>query len=168
MKTRIGVIVRQRHIDRGRCRSPKSCPIALAMKEQLGTDKVKVYADGVFVDEQKYWIPFRARTLLCVSRPKLGINQQTVKEDPMSPNVSRCLCAFIVVMYDVTASFTHWGMYNIASTTTSLPQNAGVVGSTYGTQIYNDFGDPSYDGPCPPTTMTPLSHQYVVTVYALK
>jgi hypothetical protein len=53
MKTRIGVIVRQRHIDRGRCRSPKSCPIALAMKEQLGTDKVKVYADGVFVDEQK-------------------------------------------------------------------------------------------------------------------
>ena len=64
MKTRIGVIVRQRHIDRGRCRSPKSCPIALAMKEQLGTDKVKVYADGVFVDEQKYWIPFRARRFI--------------------------------------------------------------------------------------------------------
>ena len=41
MKTRSGVIVRQRHIDRGRCRSPKSCPIAVAMKEQLGTDKVR-------------------------------------------------------------------------------------------------------------------------------
>ena len=76
--------------------------------------------------------------------------------------------SFIVVVYDVTASFTHWAMYNIAPTTTSLPQNAGVAGSTYGTQIYNDFGDPSYDGPCPPTNMTPLSHQYVTTVYALK
>jgi len=76
--------------------------------------------------------------------------------------------SFIVVVYDVTASFTHWAMYNIPSTTTSLPQNAGIAGSTYGTQIYNDFGDPSYDGPCPPTTLSPLSHQYVITVYALK
>jgi hypothetical protein len=25
---------------------------------------VKVYADGVFVDEQKYWIPFRARRFI--------------------------------------------------------------------------------------------------------
>lgn len=75
--------------------------------------------------------------------------------------------SFIVVAYDVTASFTHWGMYNIASKTTSLPLNAGVVGSIYGPQISNDFGDRSYDGPCPPTTLTPVSHQYVFTVYAL-
>ena len=64
MKTQIGVIVRQRHIDRGRCRSPKSCPIALAMKEQLGTDQVAVFADGVRVGLQKYQIPFKARRFI--------------------------------------------------------------------------------------------------------
>ena len=64
MKTQIGVIVRQRHIDRGRCRSPKACPIALAMKEQLGTDQVAVFADGVRVGLQKYQIPFKARMFI--------------------------------------------------------------------------------------------------------
>jgi Raf kinase inhibitor-like YbhB/YbcL family protein len=77
--------------------------------------------------------------------------------------------SFIVVMYDITASFTHWGMYNIAATTTSLPQNAGVSGSSYGTQIANDYGlgDRSYDGPCPPPGLMPAVHHYVFTVYAL-
>ena len=77
--------------------------------------------------------------------------------------------SFIVVMYDVTASFTHWGMYNIAASTASLPENAGVAGSTLGTQVLNDYGvgDESYDGPCPPSMLTPVSHHYVFTVYAL-
>src|SRR6516162_3067298 len=109
-------------------------------------------------------IPLSAVWNQCSAYPG-GANQSPQLSWTGAPNKTR---SFIVVMYDVTASFTHWGMYNVASSTTSLPQNAGVVGSTYGTQIYNDFGDPSYDGPCPPTTMTPLSHQYVVTVYALK
>src|ERR1700752_3205847 len=34
--------------------------------------------------------------------------------------------SFVVVLYDVTASFTHGGMYNIPATVTGLPQNAGV------------------------------------------
>jgi len=75
--------------------------------------------------------------------------------------------SFVLVAYDVTASFTHWGMYNISSRTTSLPLNAGVAGSNYGTQVSNDFGDLSYDGPCPPTQLQPISHEYVFTVYAL-
>jgi Raf kinase inhibitor-like YbhB/YbcL family protein len=75
--------------------------------------------------------------------------------------------SFVMVTYDVTASFTHWGMYNISGDATGLPANAGVAGSTYGEQIANDFGDLSYDGPCPPTGLTPLVHHYVFTVYAL-
>jgi Raf kinase inhibitor-like YbhB/YbcL family protein len=75
--------------------------------------------------------------------------------------------SFVVVSYDVTASFTHWGMYNIAGKANALPANAGVAGSSYGTQVANDFGDQSYDGPCPPMTLTPYVHQYVFTVYAL-
>jgi Raf kinase inhibitor-like YbhB/YbcL family protein len=83
-----------------------------------------------------------------------------------APNKTR---SFIVVMYDVTASFTHWGMYNISARTSSLPQNAGVAGSSFGTQVANDYGlgDESYDGPCPPPTLNPVSHHYVFTVYAL-
>jgi len=75
---------------------------------------------------------------------------------------------FVVVTYDVTAAFTHWGMYNIPATTTELPQNAGVAGSSYGSQIFNDFFvGAEYDGPCPPANVAPFAHHYVFTVYAL-
>ena len=76
--------------------------------------------------------------------------------------------SFVVTLYDVDAAFTHWGMYNIPAETTELPQNAGVKGSTAGAQIYNDFAfGPEYDGPCPPTSLQPVRHRYVFTVYAL-
>lgn len=78
--------------------------------------------------------------------------------------------SFVVVLYDVTASFTHWGMYNISGNATGLPENAGVANSTFGNQINNDFGfGEQYDGPCPPTGagVIPLVHRYVFTVYAL-
>ena len=82
-------------------------------------------------------------------------------------NAPRGTGSFVVVAYDITASFTHWGMYNISWRTTRLPQGAGIAGSSYGVQVSNDFGDLSYDGPCPPTTLNPVSHQYIFTVYAL-
>jgi Raf kinase inhibitor-like YbhB/YbcL family protein len=76
--------------------------------------------------------------------------------------------SFAVVAYDVTAAFTHWGMYNISSQATGLPENAGVSGSQYGAQIVNDFFvGAEYDGPCPPATLSPFVHHYVFTVYAL-
>ena len=59
------------------------------------------------------------------------------------------------------------GCINIASSTTSLPENAGVAGSSFGTQVLNDYGDESYDGSCPPPTLTPVSHHYIFTVYTL-
>ena len=76
--------------------------------------------------------------------------------------------SFVVTTYDVTAAFTHWGMYNISPTATGLPENAGVPGSTYGEQIFNDFFvGAEYDGPCPPKAVRPYAHKYVFTVYAL-
>ena len=76
--------------------------------------------------------------------------------------------SFVVVLYDPTAASTYWGMYNIAGDVNELPQNAGVAGSSYGTQIENDFllGQ-QYDGPCPPAGYAPEIHTYVFTVYAL-
>jgi len=86
-------------------------------------------------------------------------------------NVPRDTRSFVVIAYDVTAAFTHWGMYNISGDATGLPENAGVAGSTFGTQILNDFGLPSggneYDGPCPPPNFPPNVHKYLFTVYAL-
>jgi Raf kinase inhibitor-like YbhB/YbcL family protein len=74
---------------------------------------------------------------------------------------------FVVIAFDTTASFTHWGIYNIAGDATGLPANAGVAASTYGSQVLNDFFDSGYDGPCPPTHVAPNVHHYVFTVYAL-
>src|SRR6202042_3520931 len=77
--------------------------------------------------------------------------------------------SFVVVLYDVTASFTHWGMYNIGGNVTQLRENAGKAGSAYGLQVENDFGlGQEYDGPCPPANVAPDTHKYVFTVYALK
>jgi Raf kinase inhibitor-like YbhB/YbcL family protein len=80
--------------------------------------------------------------------------------------------SFVVILYDETAAFTHWGMYNISPSLRGLPQNAGVPGSKYGQQVNNDFvfgglGGAQYDGPCPPPGLAPVVHRYVFTVYAL-
>ncbi len=75
--------------------------------------------------------------------------------------------SFAVTLYDTTAAFTHWGMYDISPTVSGLPENAAVAGSTYGKQVVNDFGNPQYNGPCPPANVAPFVHDYVFTVYAL-
>jgi Raf kinase inhibitor-like YbhB/YbcL family protein len=77
--------------------------------------------------------------------------------------------SFVVVLFDRTDGFTHWGMYNVSPEATGLPQGtAGLAGSAFGQQVDNDFGyGEQYDGPCPPTSYTPTTHDYVLTVYAL-
>jgi Raf kinase inhibitor-like YbhB/YbcL family protein len=77
--------------------------------------------------------------------------------------------SFVVVLFDRTDGFTHWGMYNISPEATGLPPGtAGRAGSPFGQQVDNDFGlGEQYDGPCPPTSLTPATHEYVLTVYAL-
>ena len=83
-------------------------------------------------------------------------------------NVPQGTKSFVVVLFDTTASFTHWGMYNISASATGLPENAGVPGSPFGTQVINDFFiGHEYDGPCPPPDVVPTVHHYVFTVYAL-
>ena len=76
--------------------------------------------------------------------------------------------SFVVILYDETAGFFHWGMYNILPSRTGLPQNAGVANSLYGKQVKNDVSmHAQYDGPCPPPNLPPNVHHYVFTVYAL-
>ena len=78
---------------------------------------------------------------------------------------------FVMICDDFEArggdGFIHWVAYNIPSTTSELPDNAGASerdlagGGRHG---YNDFLHRRYDGPCPPEGPP---HKYRFTVFAL-
>jgi Raf kinase inhibitor-like YbhB/YbcL family protein len=77
--------------------------------------------------------------------------------------------SYAIVMHDPDAptgvGFFHWIVVDVPATTTSLPENASIVGMPTGAvQAYTDFGANGYGGPCPPPG-TP--HRYEITVYAL-
>jgi Raf kinase inhibitor-like YbhB/YbcL family protein len=101
---------------------------------------------------------------MCTANGAAGGNESPQLSWRHAPHETR---SFVVIVYDPVAQFTHWMMYNIPADTTSLPQNAGVPGSVYGVQNGNDFFQANYNGPCPPTTLNPVSHEYQFTVYAL-
>jgi hypothetical protein len=103
---------------------------------------------------------------VCTADGSAGGNQSPELSWERAPEKTR---SFVVVAYDTTASFTHWGMYNISARATGLPANAGAPNSPFGQEVLNDFFDvPAYEGPCPPPGVAPVAHQYVFTVYALK
>jgi len=81
--------------------------------------------------------------------------------------------AFAVTMYDLDAptgsGLWHWVVYNIPSSVTLLPSDAGSLsknnlpeGAIGG---LSDVGVKGYFGPCPPAGEL---HRYIITVYALK
>jgi Raf kinase inhibitor-like YbhB/YbcL family protein len=81
--------------------------------------------------------------------------------------------AFAVTMYDKDAptgsGFWHWVVFNIPASVTQLSSNAGNISKKLmpngAVQSINDTGSNGYVGPAPPAGP---SHQYVITVYALK
>jgi Raf kinase inhibitor-like YbhB/YbcL family protein len=78
--------------------------------------------------------------------------------------------SYAVALFDESANFAHWGVYNIPAGTHTLAAGAGSPTSTTLQQVYNDAGIQGYTGPCPPPgseTDTNGIHQYVFTVYAL-
>jgi Raf kinase inhibitor-like YbhB/YbcL family protein len=76
--------------------------------------------------------------------------------------------SYAVVLFDITANFTHWGTFNITPSVTELSAGAGAAGSGPGQQILNDTFNFGYSGPCPPPGLVPGGiHRYVFTVYAL-
>ena len=73
--------------------------------------------------------------------------------------------SFVLIMHDPDAplagGFTHWVLFDISASTTSLPENfqpgsAGVSGNS-------GFRRPGYGGPCPPSG----SHHYHFMLSAL-
>lgn len=76
--------------------------------------------------------------------------------------------SYAVTLFDVSANFTHWGVYNISPRVTGLAEGAGAPTNTALLQVYNDAGIQGYSGPCPPPDIVPNGiHHYIFTVYAL-
>jgi Raf kinase inhibitor-like YbhB/YbcL family protein len=119
--------------------------------------------DGALPDSMIYNAPTNGVNACTANGAPGGDRSPQLSWKAAPPNTR----SFVVILYDPTAAFTHWGLYNIAAPVRSLPENAGVAGSAHGQQIVNDFGDPHYDGPCPPAGVAPDAHHYVFTVYAL-
>jgi len=60
--------------------------------------------------------------------------------------------------------YVHWVVYNIPSSTVSLPETASKKGMPKAAvQGKNDWGKPEYGGPCPPIGR----HRYFFKLYAL-
>jgi Raf kinase inhibitor-like YbhB/YbcL family protein len=83
--------------------------------------------------------------------------------------------SFAITMFDLDehgspSGWWHWVVYDLPSTTRTLPENAGSdkkPALPNGTiQGRTDFGNDAYDGPCPDKGDGP--HRYVITIYALK
>ena len=76
--------------------------------------------------------------------------------------------SFVIIMDDPDApigTFTHWIVYDIPVSTTSLPENFPKVAEIDGIkQGINDFRRIGYGGPCPPPGKP---HRYFFKVYAL-
>ena len=62
------------------------------------------------------------------------------------------------------ARWSHWVIVGLPPDTTSLPRGAKILPAP-ARGIQSNFGDSSYDGPCPPTGSG--VHQYQVTIWAL-
>lgn len=76
--------------------------------------------------------------------------------------------SFAIVAHDPDAptgvGFFHWLVFNIPSSTTSLPAGAASALPEGAISARTDFGTNTYGGPCPPPGDP---HRYGFTVYAL-
>jgi hypothetical protein len=74
--------------------------------------------------------------------------------------------SFAIIVDDPSAAnWTHWVLFNIPASVTSLAEGTAV-----GTAGMNDFKHALYDGPCPPVVQGGPggSHTYNFTVFALR
>lgn len=75
--------------------------------------------------------------------------------------------SFVLTMIDTSvkpAQWSHWIVVDIPAEVTGLPRDLKVP-PRGATQVASNFGDPHYDGPCPPTGSG--RHRYELTIWAL-
>ena len=75
--------------------------------------------------------------------------------------------SFVLTMIDTSvkpAQWSHWVVVDIPASTTSFARGIRTLPGS-AKQIPSNFGDPYYDGPCPPAGSG--THQYEITLWAL-
>jgi Raf kinase inhibitor-like YbhB/YbcL family protein len=128
-------------------RDPPEDPMAMALSSPaFGPDQTipsRHTCDGADVSPALSWtgVPDGARSLaLIVDDPDCP--------DPAHPRMT----------------WVHWVLYNIPSTADGLAEGVGAAGLPSGTlEGRNDWKEPGYRGPCPPTGR----HRYFHKLYAL-
>lgn len=88
-------------------------------------------------------------------------------------NIPEGTKSFAITMYDPDAptgsGWWHWGVFNIPVNISSIEEGASKTGKNkmpFGVyEMFTDFGNNGYGGPCPPEGDKP--HRYIITVYAL-
>jgi Raf kinase inhibitor-like YbhB/YbcL family protein len=80
-----------------------------------------------------------------------------------APAGTRSLALTMIDLDVKPAQWSHWIVVNLPPTTTGLARGAALPGGA--SAVVSNFGDASYDGPCPP----PGSgvHRYRLTIWAL-
>jgi len=93
------------------------------------------------------------------------ITYDTLPRARMLPGPSGTL-SYAIVLFDVSAPFTHWAVWNIPATTNalpaSLPAGSNPAGITGAKQVSFNANHDAYAGP------GAVGHVYQFTVYALK
>ncbi len=75
--------------------------------------------------------------------------------------------SFVLTMIDISvqpSQWSHWIVVDLPTTVTALARGAKMLPSA-ARAITSNFGDASYDGPCPPSGSG--VHEYQLTVWAL-
>ncbi len=105
-----------------------------------------------------------------IPKSMIGIAPPQCNGGDLSPvlywsNQSAGTKSLALVLFDETANFGHWGIYNMRYYANRLPQGVkpGNIAGLW-SQVYDDAGVQGYFGPCPPPGIV---HHYVFTIYAL-
>lgn len=101
-----------------------------------------------------------------------GCSGKNISPALMWKNAPAKTKSFALTVYDPDAptgsGFWHWVVFNIPTSATSLPKNAGDVKANLApagaVQSRTDFGVPGWGGPCPPPGKP---HRYIFTVFAV-
>lgn len=95
--------------------------------------------------------------------PQFTCKGKNVSPSLLISDVPQGTQSLALILEDPDAPFTtytHWLLWNISPTTSTITENSIPIGSITGT---TSFGDQKYGGPCPPSG----SHRYVFKLFAL-
>lgn len=110
-----------------------------------------------------------------IPKSMVGNSPPTCAGGDLSPilywsNVPAGAKSLALVLFDETANYGHWGIYNMRYYANRLPQGVkpgnipGLWMQVYDDNILNGILTQGYTGPCPPPG---IAHHYVFTLYAL-